>query len=77
MHDTAQFLARNIPTACICTEPFVSAARVHAQMLQWGGYEAIAIPHPLQTLTPEAVRSRADSIAKQVVELLCSTNGEQ
>jgi hypothetical protein len=77
MHDTAKLLDRGIPTACLCTEPFRSAARVHAQMLQWGGYEAIPIPHPLQTLTPDGVQARAESIVDQVVSLLCAPPRER
>lgn len=77
MHDTAKLLDKGIPAVCICTEPFVSAARVHAQMLQWAGYEAVAIPHPLQTLTAEAVQSRAAGIADQVVRLLCGAERGQ
>jgi hypothetical protein len=77
MHDTAKLLDRGIPTICICTEPFSSAARVHAQMLGWAGYEALAISHPLQTLSADAVRARAESIVDAVVERLCGGRREE
>jgi len=60
-----------MPAICICTEPFASAARTHARMLNWAGYEPVAIPHPLQTLTANAVNSRADGIVDEVVRRLC------
>ena len=70
MHDTAKLLDRGIPAVCICTEPFVSAARAHARVLNWSGYEPVVIPHPLQTLTPPAVDSRADGIVDEVIQRL-------
>jgi hypothetical protein len=72
MHDTAKLLDRGMPVVCICTEPFVSAARTHARMLNWAGYEPVAIPHPLQTLTADAVESRAAGIVGEVVKRLCA-----
>jgi hypothetical protein len=77
MHDTAKLLDRGIPAVCICTEPFSSAARVHGQMLGWAGYEAVAIPHPLQTLAADAVGARAASIVETVVERLCGGRREE
>jgi hypothetical protein len=70
MHDTAKLLDRGIPAVCICTEPFVSAARAHARVLNCAGYEPVAIPHPLQTLTADAVDSRADGIVDEIVRRL-------
>jgi hypothetical protein len=68
MHDTAKLLGRGLPAVCICTEPFASAARAHARTLSWAGYEPVAIPHPLQTLTASAVEKRADGIVEEIVQ---------
>lgn len=61
---------------CICTEPFVSAARAHARALNWADCEPVAIPHPLQTLEERGVESRADSIVTSVLVRLGVREGD-
>ncbi len=61
---------RGVPAICICTEPFLSAAQTHARILNWAGQDPVTIPHPLQTLLPDAVAARADSIVDQIVNRL-------
>jgi len=60
---------------CICTEPFVGAARTHARLLGWPQYEPLAIPHPLQTLAADLVAQRADGLVARVVDRLIGNAG--
>lgn len=46
-------------------------------MLNWAGYEPIAIPHPLQTLTAGAVDARADDILDEIVKRLCAGKSDR
>ena len=44
-------------------------------MLNWAGHDPVTIPHPLQTLLPDAVAARADGIVDQIVNRLCTRQG--
>ena len=59
-----------IPSATICTDRFVPTARGMAQM--WGApdYPTIYTQHPIENLTREQLRSRAEELAPQVVRVL-------
>ena len=70
MHDGIAFEERNIPTAVLATEVFLNAARAQAQALGMPGFSVIGVAHPVQNLTPEEVRQRADSVIEAVVRKL-------
>ena len=70
MHDGIAFEERQIPTAVLATEVFLNAARAQAQALGMPGFTIISVPHPVQNLTPEEVRRRADSVMEEVVRKL-------
>ncbi len=59
-----------IPSATICTDRFIPTARGMAQM--WGApdYPTIYTQHPIENLTREQLRSRAEELAPQVVKVL-------
>ena len=59
-----------IPSATICTDRFVPTARGMAQM--WGApdYPTIYTQHPIENLTREQLRIRAEELAPQVVRVL-------
>ncbi len=59
-----------IPSATICTDRFVPTAKGMAQM--WGApdYPTIYTQHPIENLTREQLRSRAEELAPQVVKVL-------
>ena len=59
-----------MPTAVICTEPFVSSAKAMAQIGGLPNYPFAVVPHPLGSLTPENLRERAMLAAPQVLQLL-------
>ena len=72
MHDGIAFEERQIPTAVLATEVFLNAARIQAQALGMPGFTVISVPHPVQNLTPEEVRQRADLVIEAVVQKLTS-----
>jgi hypothetical protein len=70
VHDGIAFEERHIPTAVLATEVFLNAARAQAQALGMPGFTVISVPHPVQNLTPEEVRQRADSVIDEVLHKL-------
>ena len=59
-----------IPSATICTDRFIPTAEGMAKM--WGApdYPTIFTEHPIDTLTREQVRQRAEELAPRVVSIL-------
>jgi hypothetical protein len=72
VHDGIAFEERQIPTAVLATEVFLNAARVQAQALGMPGFTVISVPHPVQNLTSDEVRQRADLVIEEVVQKLTS-----
>ena len=61
-----------IPTVVICTGPFMDSAFIQSRAFGNGGFQPVAIPHPLGGLSPEDVKQRAASIHDQIVAALTS-----
>ena len=59
-----------IPSATICTDRFIPTAEGMAKM--WGApdYPTIYTEHPIENLTREQLRRRAEELAPQVVSVL-------
>jgi hypothetical protein len=70
VHDGIAFEERQIPTAVLATEVFLNAARVQAEALGMPEFTVISVPHPVQNLTPEEVRQRAEQALEAVVQKL-------
>jgi hypothetical protein len=70
VHDGIAFEERNIPTAVLATEVFLNAAIAQAEALGMPSFQVISVPHPVQNLTPEEVRQRADNVIEEVVRKL-------
>jgi hypothetical protein len=70
VHDGIAFEERQIPTAVLATEVFLNAARAQAQALGMPAFTVISVPHPVQNLTPDEVRQRADNVIEEVVRKL-------
>ena len=70
MHDGIHVENAGIPSATICTDPFLPTAAGMAKM--WGApdYPTIFTQHPIGTLTREQLRQRAEVLAPQVVSVL-------
>jgi len=61
---------RGIPTAVVCTEPFVPTAKMMARLQGKADYPFAVIKHPIGSLTPGELRQRAEEALPQVVRLL-------
>lgn len=70
MHDAIFFEEQGIPTATVATKEFARAARAQAEALGQPFYRVVLIPHPVQILTPEEVRARADAAFEEIVARL-------
>jgi hypothetical protein len=70
VHDGVFFEDRGIPTATVLSAEFVRAARAQAEALGAMGYEAVVVPHPIQPLTPDEVRTLADGVFDKVLAQL-------
>ena len=70
MHDGSVLEERGIPTVAICTEVFFSAGKVQARVLGYNDLEPLTVEHPIQSLTKEQIRSRADGIVDKIVDRL-------
>jgi hypothetical protein len=70
VHDVVRLEARGIPTAAVGTEPFVDEALEQSQVLGMPGYRMVLVPHPIQLLTSEQVRERADEAFGAIVARL-------
>ena len=70
MHDGIHVENAGIPSATICTDRFIPTAEGMAKL--WGApdYPTIFTEHPIETLTREQIRQRAEELAPQVVGVL-------
>jgi hypothetical protein len=75
MHDVLAFEDRGIPTALLCTEPFMNSAHDHAEAFGNPDYRAVRVGHPLASLTPEQARARADEALGSVIAILTARQG--
>ncbi len=70
MHDGIHVENAGIPSATICTDRFLPTAEGMAKM--WGApdYPTIYSHHPIEKLTREQLRRRAEELAPLVVQVL-------
>ena len=59
-----------VPTGVICTEPFVSSAKAMSRLGGIPDYPFVVLPHPLGSLTPDALREQALVAAPEVLRIL-------
>ncbi|MCH8870470.1 MAG: hypothetical protein IIC85_12220 [Chloroflexi bacterium] len=70
MHDGITLEKRGIPTAVICTEPFISSGKAMSNIRGIPGYPFVVLPHPLGSLEPDALRHRAMQAAPDILSIL-------
>ena len=70
MHDGSVLEERGVPSLAICTEVFFAAGKVQARVLGYSELEPLTVKHPIQSLTPEQIRGRAEGIVDKIVEQL-------
>ena len=70
MHDGIVLEEHGVPSVAICTEVFFSAGKVQARVLGHSDLEPLTVKHPIQSLTKEEIRQRADGIVEKIVDRL-------
>jgi len=72
VHDGIHAEQAGLPSATICTDRFTQTAAAMAKM--WGApdYPTLFTQHPIENLTREHLRKRAEELAVQVVGVLTS-----
>ncbi len=70
MHDGLTLERRGVPTAVICTEPFVTSADAMAALGGAPDYPYVVVPHPLGSRTMEQLRDLASRAAPDVLSIL-------
>ena len=70
MYDGIEFEKRGVPTAVICTEPFITSAKAMSELGGIPEYPFVVLPHPLGSLSPDLLRARAMQAAPEVVQIL-------
>ncbi len=70
MHDGVFFEDHGIPTATVISSEFVRAARAQAQALGATDYRTVVVPHPIQILTRDEVRTLADKAFDEILRRL-------
>ncbi len=70
MHDGSVLEEHGVPSVAICTEVFFSAGKVQARVLGHSDLEPLTVEHPIQSLTKEEIRQRADGIVEKIVDRL-------
>jgi len=51
---------------------FFAAGEVQAKVLGYSDFHPITVEHPIQSLTPDQIRGRADGIVEKIVTVLTS-----
>ena len=70
MADGIALEEQGIPTAVVVTEAFRGIVEARARDLGAPGYPYAVIPHPLSSLTPAELRSRAERVLPEILRVL-------
>jgi hypothetical protein len=70
MHDGITLEKMGVPTAVICTEPFLTSADAMAKLGGIPDYPYVILPHPLGSLPDDRLRERAAQAAPDVLRIL-------
>ena len=70
MHDAIEFEKLEVPTAVICTEPFISSAKAMSRIGGIPDYPFVVLPHPVGSLSQATLMERAIQAAPEVLGIL-------
>ena len=70
MHDGIELEKLGVPTAVICTGPFVSSGKTMSKIGGIPDYPFAIVSHPLGSLDNVGVRERAMQATPRVLEIL-------
>lgn len=59
-----------MPAVSICTDSFRVTAAAMAEMYGFPGYEYVALPHPIASLSEEQIRARVSDALPEVLRIL-------
>ena len=59
-----------MPSVAVCTEVFFAAGKVQARVLGHSDLEPLTVAHPIQSLTPDQIRERAEGAVEEIVARL-------
>jgi hypothetical protein len=70
VHDGIELDRRGVPAAVICTDEFVASAKAQAAICGNPDYPFAVVAHPIGSLTPAELRTRAAVALPQVIAIL-------
>ena len=70
MHDGIQLEKMGVPTAVICTEPFISSGKAMSKIGGIPDYPFVVLAHPLGSLDAAGLREKAMQAAPEVLRIL-------
>lgn len=70
MHDGITLEQHGIPTAVICTKPFLTSAKMMAKIQGLEDYPFILVEHPIGSLTDELLNERVIQSVKEIEDIL-------
>lgn len=70
MHVATDLESRGVPTAAICTEPFLASASAMAARRGFPGYAFARVAHPVSSLDQAEIEERAREALPQVLRIL-------
>jgi hypothetical protein len=59
-----------VPAVSICTDSFRVTAAAMADVYGFPGYEYVALPHPVASLSEEQIRARVSDALPEVLRIL-------
>jgi hypothetical protein len=74
MHDGTHLERRGIPTAVVCTDPFINTAKFMARTQGMPDYPFVVLPHPIATLDGGGLEEQVERALPQVLELLLASD---
>ncbi|MEL7155998.1 MAG: hypothetical protein AAFN30_05300 [Actinomycetota bacterium] len=75
MFDAILFEKLGVPAVPIITRPFQPTADAIAELHGMAGYTAVAVDHPITSLTDDELRARAAAAAPAVADALLADPG--
>lgn len=70
MHDGIELEKLGVPSAVLITNEFVNQAKAIAEIQGIPEYPFAILNHPIGRLTPEALKSRAETAIPQILKIL-------
>ena len=73
MHDGIHVEKAGIPSVTINTDAFIHTSKAMSQMWGTPDYPVIYTQHPIESLTKDELRARAEAMVSEIVAILTGT----